>query len=367
MLRSLLVWWVVPTRGLVLGKTLYSIQYLRAVAALTVVIAHAFLHPLAEPTRAINLMRMGSLGVILFFVISGFIMVYITGPGRMDGLQFMLRRLERIVPLYWAVTLLVSALALIAPSLLHNTEFTLPHIVTSLLFIPYRRENGEIAPMMMLGWTLNYEMFFYLVIAFTAGLDATRRVAVVTLFFLVLTLVGIGIGTDATIPYFYTRPIILSFCIGMWIGWVWLRQPPFLKAQSLPIVTAALGAAFIVAGFTMQRQTPLNLFNTTAFTLGSAAFILCGLTLEHLPMRWRSAKLIGDSSYAIYLIHMYFVAASVLIVRKIVGGDAPLLIAALSLVTTVPASILVHLWFERPLLRCLRRTNDAWRPSAELR
>ena len=105
-----------------LNGKLNSIQYLRALAALTVVVAHAWDHPLpATPWPAA---AMGEFGVALFFVISGYIMVAITGEGRFSAAQFLKRRAIRIVPLYWMATTLAALLALILPSLFKTTVFT---------------------------------------------------------------------------------------------------------------------------------------------------------------------------------------------------------------------------------------------------
>ena len=66
---------------------LYSVQYLRGLAAVLVVIAHASAHPLLAPTYL--QLRLGQFGVYLFFVISGFIMVAISGAGKFSALEFL--------------------------------------------------------------------------------------------------------------------------------------------------------------------------------------------------------------------------------------------------------------------------------------
>src|SRR5690606_15744092 len=88
-----------------------TVQYLRGLAALLVLASHALLYPLVSQPLVYG--RLGWLGVILFFVISGFIMVTVTESGRFDPIGFMRRRVQRIVPLYWAFTLVAAALALV--------------------------------------------------------------------------------------------------------------------------------------------------------------------------------------------------------------------------------------------------------------
>src|SRR5215207_9375176 len=116
---------------------LVSVQYLRGFAALVVVAAHATVHPLPAATHATWLAS--AFGVTLFFVISGYIMVVISGPGSFDPVDFMRRRIVRLVPLYWTVTLSVAALTLAVPSAFKRTSFDLEHIVASLLFLPMHR------------------------------------------------------------------------------------------------------------------------------------------------------------------------------------------------------------------------------------
>ena len=99
----------------------------------------------------------------MFFVISGFVMVHASEPlfGRADGPRlFWLRRLIRIAPLYWAVTSLYLVLTLLLPDMA-TSHYSPGLIAASYLFFPFPREDGTMQPVVGLGWTLNYEMFFY--------------------------------------------------------------------------------------------------------------------------------------------------------------------------------------------------------------
>src|SRR5262249_39672775 len=135
--------------------TLDSLQALRAVAALSVVLYH------------IDFIGRGAFGVDIFFVLSGFIICHVTAADRQ---HFLLKRLIRIVPLYWARTLVVCALALAAPRLLQTTSDSWMGLLKSLFFIPYEKESGRVYPVLFLGWTLNYEMFFYVVFSIALAL-----------------------------------------------------------------------------------------------------------------------------------------------------------------------------------------------------
>ena len=153
---------------------LFNIQALRAVAAFLVVFVH--IDRLAELAgfRA-GTTVFGNTGVDLFFVISGFIMVVTVTERPQSPAQFFRHRVARIVPLYWLVTLAVFTLALVAPVLLQSTRANPAELLKSLAFIPYRRFDGQMHPLVFVGWTLNYEMMFYAL--FAVGMLFSRKAA----------------------------------------------------------------------------------------------------------------------------------------------------------------------------------------------
>ena len=127
-----------------------SIQYLRALAALAVLVFHA-------ASKAGVDFSIGQAGVDLFFLISGFLMVVITGD-HTSAKSFIIDRLIRIVPLYWIATLTLVVLSLIgfAP----NLSIQPAYVIQSLLFIPVREPGGEnIWPVLVPGWSLVFEIF----------------------------------------------------------------------------------------------------------------------------------------------------------------------------------------------------------------
>ncbi len=328
------------------------IQYLRGVAALMVVVAHALLHPIDYVDATYR--RLGSFGVLLFFVISGFIMVYNTGQGPFNGGRFLRRRIERIVPLYWLVTIGVALLAVVAPAFLKNTTFSWAQLAKSLLFIPYARENGELVPLMKLGWTLNYEMFFYVLFALAASLSVGRRVAVIAMLFVVLTLIGALIPFQSAIPRFYTEELLLTFALGMGIGMLFLRGSWLIKDPRMALFWIASAITFIVLGFAMPADPPLGPKTDAMFTLASASLIALGLCVEHRIPVSRIGLTLGDASYAMYLTHMYFVAASIVVISRVAGPQAPWLEVVSSIILSVLISIPFHHYVEKPMSRWLR-------------
>ena len=158
-----------------MGGQLHSIQILRAAAAMAVVLFHLG-DSLARNFGLFpsNPFPAGSDGVDVFFVISGFIMCYTTaGVDQRSPADFAMKRAARIIPIYYLMTLVLFAVGLVMPSLLASGSATFEQLAKSLLFIPYERANGAVAPVLFLGWTLNYEMFFYAI--FTIALIVAPR------------------------------------------------------------------------------------------------------------------------------------------------------------------------------------------------
>jgi peptidoglycan/LPS O-acetylase OafA/YrhL len=133
---------------------LLNVQGLRAYGALAV----AFYHTGFTLGHGRSI---GSFGVGIFFVISGFIMAMIchTNPE-----HFLARRVARIVPLYWLLTLVIFFIASVAPRMLGAATANPVFLVKSLLFIPYFHHDAFF-PILFLGWSLNYEIHFYVLIA----------------------------------------------------------------------------------------------------------------------------------------------------------------------------------------------------------
>jgi len=157
-------------------RDVISVQMLRAIAATMVVFVHMDLQlqRLHYPTLGTNWMASG---VDIFFVISGFIMwTSVERRPEMTASSFFRNRLIRIVPLYWFATTLVLMVALIAPQVLNTTVLRPWHAIASYLFIPARHPTtGLFWPLLIPGWSLNYEMLFYAIFAIAIALSGHPR------------------------------------------------------------------------------------------------------------------------------------------------------------------------------------------------
>jgi peptidoglycan/LPS O-acetylase OafA/YrhL len=220
------------------GMKFHFLQTLRAIAAWLVVADHALLDlthsELQKPVTSVA-WALGNIGVYVFFVISGFIMVHICWDefGRRGAAgNFLRRRIIRIVPLYWLAT--IAALAFHKVSVTHGAEAGWPELVRSLLFVPYQDEDGGWAPILPQGWTLNYEMMFYAI--FAAALAFRRQIALPVIggALGVFTLVGSLLPAGALA--YLSSPIVLWFVLGIGLAvfWRWrgLEEPKRLASSA---------------------------------------------------------------------------------------------------------------------------------------
>jgi peptidoglycan/LPS O-acetylase OafA/YrhL len=350
------------------SPTLKSIQVLRAVAALGVLTLHAanekltFLGGEPAPFKSFLL---GAAGVDLFFVISGFVMVYSSQSlfGRGDGpRKFLLRRLARIAPLYWAVTIAIILYIYAAHGQKLWDIYTPASLIASFLFWPYPRVDGLAFPVHLLGWTLNYEMFFYAVFALAIVLP--RRAAVAAVCAALGALVVTGRYATLPLPFlFWANPIVLEFCLGMLIA------AAYREGVRLPRAAAwALGIA-ACAGFAAMHD-PSAAWGDLRLLFwgvpGAALVASCALA----ESTWQPGPaghffgLLGDASYSLYLVH----PLTFPLVRWTVGrwfdfSGAPWLYAGIAFVAAIAASVACYLMFERPITRALqRRLREAQRP-----
>jgi len=327
---------------------IYNIQFARAIAAMLVVYAHI----------GVPGCTFGHFGVNIFFVISGYIMTMIC---HRNPERFFARRIVRIVPLYWLITLAVFALSFIKPDLLNSTTPSWPNFLKSIFFIPYVKENGELHPMLDVGWTLNYEMYFYAAIALAlfvtprklATLAAGALMIVVQIICaLIHTHLQNPASLAGTLTRFYSYYEILEFPLGIGLYHLATRLEK-VRLQPAILLTLALACLAFMAGNQVYHYAPRIEFLT--FSLPSAAFVFCLLLLEREKFVITRLTLLGDASYALYLTNEFVVEGYRKIGAKIL--HIPLIsIPGILLVMVAAAiiSILIFKLIEKPIHDGLR-------------
>ncbi|WP_331027176.1 acyltransferase [Sphingomonas sp.] len=325
-----------------------TIQALRFVAALLVVITHATFYAHERLIAAFPIWPAGARGVDIFFVISGFVMWHSSRSliGEPQGWRiFVRRRIERIVPLYWLATSLKIVAMLLVPAAALHAELSGHAIVTSYLFIPAFNSDGALEPLLGVGWTLNFEMFFYAVFAF--ALFATRRPFVLIAAVLAVCSVGsLMIASRTHALQFYLNDIVLEFLFGMLLA-------RYAKGWTVP---PALSVGLIIAGFVAL----LFSLDTTAvprsvlYGLPSLAIIAGAvwLDLRAPPRIPRWVLYFGNASYALYLIHPMVAPIAPVALAKL-GFVLPWLSVAFSVMISLAMAAILHSLVEKPVSRWL--------------
>jgi hypothetical protein len=343
-------------------NTLDSLQVLRAIAALLVVSLHTdtmvqYKH-VAGPLST-WIAPWGAAGVDIFFVISGVVMVVTTArapPGLASARTFLTSRLRRIVPLYWALTTLWLALLLFAPALLDKQRLALePGIaLASYLFIPtFNPAWQNDVPLLYVGWTLDYEMFFY--VLFAAALFFTRRhiVPVLASIFVLLVVTGMASSPASSAARAYTSPQLLEFVMGCSIGALYVRGAALSLRSCFAIGAAALLLAIALYPLLQPDGWSHGFDRLAAYGIPAFLLVACCLFLErggHWP-RLGILRKIGDSSYSLYLTHMFVLPVLGRVLGKLPLPQSDLWFFA-ALAACVTVAHFVHRLGEKPA--------DAW-------
>ena len=335
-------------------QTLFLVQVLRAVAALMVVVHHATIMraEFIDPTKPTWLN--GASGVDIFFVISGLVMTISSSslqhaPHPMRA--FLARRVERIVPLYWLATTLKIALLIAAPAVALRPLGSPWHIFASYFFIPSFNAAGALHPVLVVGWTLNYEMLFYLLFAICLGF-ALPLLQFLALALGVLSAAALVIPHTAPAVFSFCHPIVLEFLYGVLLAYA-------MKAgKSLPPVVCWV---LVAAGFTVLMSVPWgaeSLLRPFIWGFPAAAIVAGAVGLEPaLGMRTPRWMLeLGDASYSIYLTHGFVLPVIGMLLLRIHlrGSISSVLAIVLGVAGSIILAEIVYRTVERPLMRYFR-------------
>jgi exopolysaccharide production protein ExoZ len=303
---------------------------------------------------------LGAAGVDIFFVISGFIMVYTTSEksGNKAALIFLKKRVLRIYPLYWFWTsvLFILWLANIAGTPSHLSVF---YIISSFLLIPALKE-GSFFPPLGQGWTLSFEMLFYLVFSIGIVADFRRwRLPFLGGMFTLLSLLALLLPTESGLRYLFREPIIIEFLFGVLAAELVLNNSRILSYKWAPVILIALG----VIGFLAPTMFFLPSLRFVRWGV-PAFFIVLACALCGTASRSRWMIFLGDASYSIYLSHSFIVSAYHVMSKKFsfILTISPSISIVILTAITVALSSLTYPLIERRLTQIVRFTRGRiWR------
>ncbi|MFS0735493.1 acyltransferase [Sphingomonas sp. 1P06PA] len=359
------------TIGRAAGGTVWNIQILRFVAAAMVLFGHLQHEVTQRPAmadgfQAVDLVWWAG-GVDIFFVISGFIMYHIAGhefgaPGA--ARKFVVRRLIRLVPPYWAFTLVALAVMALLPAQMAMNSSSLGHILASFAFLPWPNPAGDYFPVLVLGWTLNYEMLFYAI--FALGLLFARRIGLPLIAALLLVLAAgqmFDWWRDDWPLGAWRNTMMIEFLFGIGIAMLHERGVRLGVAGAWIVIAAGLGSLIAMPLFGWAGGDWTWRF---LWAGGPALLLVAGGALirdEGRPGPVRRLFVFGgDTSYALYLSHPFVLSAAAMAAAAIGMDDAWTYIIIAGAACLLAAAA----WFvivERPTYRWLTRAYERRWPS----
>ncbi|MCC6931626.1 MAG: acyltransferase [Deltaproteobacteria bacterium] len=354
-----------------------SIQVLRAIAVLIVVLVHlgtAEFYYLKGNHFLFPWCRAGNIGVDIFFVISGFIMVSTTqsmSPGYSTCVTFLTRRFIRIYPIYWGYCLL-NVLQNYIFSLLSEKRPFEPR------FLPLLKSFSLFPqvdlPLILVSWSLTYEVWFYLVFGLLLFFKRSWLfgLLVIWLAFIVAgntnnlaAAIGYNLANPGSTPIWNTvfGPLSAEFIMGCFIALLCLK----IKPRKLPALILLLLASMAIA---------YSFYYAAIYGMGEGwrRILYCGLPSALLVASFvygekagiiyppKSLLFIGDASYSIYLSHFMIIGDTFLLThitlsRLSIPLDNPILhIAAilLALCACLVGGAVSYKYIELPLTNTVR-------------
>lgn len=325
-----------------------SIQALRGITALFVALEH------------VRFLNCGAFGVDIFFCISGFMAMFASHHTAKD---FLKKRIIRIYPFYALMTIGTFILLLLFPGMFHLTQANPSSLIKSLLFIPFEISEGILQPLVRVGWTVNYEMIFYLIFALSMAISHKYRGLVCSIFLGALVLLGQILPHNNTLLTFYGDYIQLEFILGILLYYVVRKLYALFENANGTALTiggfisfALTAALFLILAVTKQ-QTPIAGFGRVLYW-GLPAFFIVLFTF-FMDLRLKPAKwlvTLGNMSFSIYLIHYY---PLMFIDRKLYSLESlsPMAVIAtiLGLIVVIIASYITYQLIEKKFSRFLRQ------------
>jgi len=328
---------------------LNSIQSLRALAAWMVVFHHymQLVHnfQLSDPI-SVSMQRYGAMGVDLFFVISGFV-IYLSATGKdISPSTFIRHRLARVAPAYWVFTLITAAILILLPGTVPLTLYEPLFMLKSLMFIPAQNPSEiGLYPLMTVGWTLNYEMAFYIVFLGSLFFPQKFRIPLIILgvYLLYKAIPKLG-GSFA----FYGNPIVFEFIFGILIAYAHQKK----LVQRIHLLPAFLMTAVSVAVIIYLGQTTHSPLKSG---LPCAIILLAAISQERFFTRIDFINKLGDWSYSTYLCHVLIISGMVKIQQSLNLDHITTFILIIGLVIAV-SGLSFHL-IEKPISKRLKRNE----------
>ena len=318
-----------------------NVQLLRGIAAAMVVLFHAVpwlpFDPAAPPLIQRIFHLWGKSGVDLFFVISGFVIMYSQSRAQRPFGAFLRDRALRILPLYWLLTAAFMALLLALP----NSFTGQPPLTAERVLLSFGMVNWLLLrewPILFVGWTLEYEALFYLLFALASLILPLRRVAWV---------LGPVLALMAAMGW--VEDMVLEFVAGMLIARLRISRGHLPHAG----LVLALGVILFLLPILGTPVAPRCLY----LGIPSVMIVLGAVFLPQV--RSRIGDYFGAASYSIYLGQVFALPAAYRVVQVLMpdAGYDPKVLAMGAI--SIALGCLLYSVIEQPMTRWLRARRRA--------
>jgi peptidoglycan/LPS O-acetylase OafA/YrhL len=318
-----------------------------------VIICHSSFYTSERLAKGSYIYGQGANGVELFFVISGFVMIISSEnliKVKCGWKIFVVKRIIRIVPIYWIITTFKLILLLKTSGVVLHSQLSFWLVLKSYFFIPALNMDGEYRPLYGVGWTLNMEMFFYLL--FTIALAFKwKPIAFLALFFIPLAVLSYFKHPGWPDVAFYADPIVLDFLYGMIAAKLILQGYKISQGIAIACIIGGLLYMFVPVDVSPIKY-PVN-----ELTTGLAAFVVIysGASINGDERKlWRWPVYLGTASYSLYLIHPSIAPLMPTVLSRL-NYKVPLLSVTLSVLVAVFGGVFFYRYCEVPVTKFFKK------------
>ncbi|MDD9340288.1 MAG: acyltransferase [Providencia heimbachae] len=352
-----------------------TLQYLRGIAALSVVFYHYrwFLNSsnqLDIPNLGDILFTSGAFGVDLFFIISGFVIILSTEKDiglYKNSLSFTLKRIFRIYPILLFFVLI--SIFIKKPDLIPSIKSLIPIQLDYSSKPPYFGYN-----VLIVAWTLTYELFFYLIFLISMMLNHKYRGVICCFLILFMFIVtqyvfsgGITLNAyqsqNINLPVYFSAPLslisspmILEFCLGIVAYYIYKHTKKEDNAEREPY--NIISACFILFLFIILI-THTKFSGHGVLKWGLTSFLLVvSITIYEKKFNCKnypSLLFLGSISYSIYMSHIPLLMLVNVIANYVNTTGFPLM--AIAIIIVIIASTLTYFLIEKPAIKCCKKIN----------
>ena len=329
---------------------IYSIQYMRAIAALLVVIHHAAWKGAQYSSDPLSWFNIGGVGVDLFFIISGYIMCYTVQDKPIKVIRFLKARVIRIIPLYWFLTTLALVIFIFIPEKVNSSGGN-TNIIASYLLLP----SGD-KYLIQNGWTLSYEFLFYVIFSLCLTVKYKYNYFVPVGLISLLVLLGNAnlniYGFD-----FFTNSLLFEFTFGI-LAFHISRYFSYSNLNGSFLIFFSILSFFCIDSLDFECSRVIS------YGLPAFVFFLGMLQMEiffkvnHSNIMFKSLKKIGDSSYSLYLFHPFSLVLFSLVFSYLGLNDYGVAFVSMLVLTSIITGHFCYLFLELNLAKVVRKLRN---------